>query len=215
MNLCPVCKSAALVIQNNNYYCPICKIFIGKANSQATATVNNPVQPSINPSAPQQIIQDKPIKDNLGLFTGLIKKGTIFIIFILIIYSLLQNFFYIDLQNKCFIRISPSWLELSNASIKEALNILRITSPTKYQNVCQRVNLINPNLSCGGFGGGCFSEQKSKTIDISTFHGEVVFATVAIIHETCHVQQRDESRPYDEKECYTVGYQVLKDVISY
>lgn len=210
--LCPICKTTPLTIQDNNYYCPGCKIFIGKVDSDAkTVNANFPA----NQSNPQQIIPDKPVKDNLGLINNIIKKSIFFLIIIFLIYKLLENFFYVDIQNKCFIRISPSWLEFSNASMKEALGVLHTASPVSYQNVCNRVSVINPNLSCGGFGGGCFSQTNSRTIDVSTFNNEVVFAVVAIVHETCHVQQRDENKTFDEKECYATGYKVLKDIIIY
>lgn len=205
---CSLCGKTGLVVKNNHYYCPNCKIFIGQVFPQLK---NNA---SINSLNILNVIEEKIIHDRTSIITTKIKSLSFILLLILLLFSFLNNLFYFDLSNQCFIRISPSFWEWSNSSIKKTLEVLKIASPKNYKNVCQRVSVINPNYSCGSFGGGCFSKLDSKTINISTFHNEVVSAAVAITYETCHVKQREENRSDDETECYKAGYKILDDLIG-
>ena len=94
---------------------------------------------------------------------------------------------WIDLANRCVIRIRPSLVGYDNTMVKRALDTLRHGSPADYRNVCIHVATINPNPACGGFGGGCFwhhEGQKGRaTIDISTEHG-LIWTVAIIVHET-------------------------------
>ncbi len=129
-------------------------------------------------------------------------KFIIIIIFILwIFYSL---FIYVDLSNRCFITIRPSFTELSNTTMKKGIKYLKNNFPNEYTNLCKNVVSIDPNISCGGFGGGCYSLYSINpgVIDISTPHGDYIHAAKVMIHETCHAMQFKEGRPFDETECY-------------
>ncbi len=90
---------------------------------------------------------------------------SVFIIFLLFLYA--KFFIYIDTQNKCYINIKPSILELSNLNVKRAINVLKYASPDDYKNLCKNVKTIDPNIACGGFGGGCYYQTDTKTISIS------------------------------------------------
>ena len=113
-------------------------------------------------------------------------------------------FLYIDIPNNCFITIRPALLELSNTSIKKGIRYLKSNYFSEYIKFCNNVSSVDPNISCGGFGGGCYSEYKRNPglIDISTPYGSWQSAAKVIIHETCHAIQFNERRPFDESECY-------------
>lgn len=86
--------------------------------------------------------------------------------------------------------------------MKDGLRYLKKEFPEEYTKVCENVENINPNVGCGGFGGGCFYHNEPKTITISTPYGNHINAAKVIIHETCHVIQLKEGRPGNEDECY-------------
>lgn len=73
-----------------------------------------------------------------------------------------------------------------------------------YLNFCNNISSIDPNISCGGFGGGCYSQYRlnSGVIDVSTTYGDWKGAAKVIIHETCHSMQFKEGRSFNEGECY-------------
>jgi hypothetical protein len=128
--------------------------------------------------------------------------------FILIIFIFLflnyHFFFYLDISNRCFIKIRPALTEFSNTTIKKGIVYLKKNFPSEYKDMCENVSTINPNISCGGFGGGCYSEFRFNpgVIDISTAFGQYKRAAKVIIHETCHAIQLKEGRSFDESECY-------------
>ena len=100
--------------------------------------------------------------------------------------------------------------------------MLKYADPENYKELCTRVDVINPNISCGGFGGGCYhvnnfgSSETSRQIDISTPHDGFLGLTAAIIaHETCHARQAQEGRPISEDECYKLDDQTLQKVVEY
>jgi len=147
----------------------------------------------------------------------MLKKIVKISILILIIgFFIYRYFFYIDFSNSCYIKIKPSFTELSNSNIKEAIKILKLTSPDEYDKLCSNVKIINPNLSCGGFGGGCFYKSSGREIDISTAHSGFLAQTAAIIiHETCHAIQYQEGRNLSEQECYEADDVILKRIVEY
>lgn len=145
-----------------------------------------------------------------------IKKLTkIVILLIFFVFVIFKYFFYIDIMRGCYLRITPSILEFSNLTIKRAVKILKYASPEDYKNLCNNVRKINPNPSCGGFGGGCFHEVRPDTIDISTSKRELIWTVGLIGHETCHVVQNKENRPFSEGECNKVGDKILKNIVEF
>jgi hypothetical protein len=124
------------------------------------------------------------------------------LLILFIIFVIYHFFFYVDVRNGCYVVIKPALLEMSNTTMKKGLVYLKKNFPSQYGEFCENVNTINPNISCGGFGGGCFYHNSPKTIDISTTYGNYINAAKVIIHETCHVIQLKEGRPANESECY-------------
>ncbi len=127
-------------------------------------------------------------------------------IYLIIFASIIYHFFYYwDFKNSCYITIRPSLTEFSNTTIKKGIKYLKANFPKQYKDFCKNVASIDPNISCGGFGGGCFSGftyNRPAMIDISTPYGEYKQAAKVIIHETCHAMQFKEKRPFSEEECY-------------
>lgn len=137
--------------------------------------------------------------------TTTIRKVLKYFFVTLVLISLWYHFFiYIDIRNSCYITIRPALIEFSNVTMKKGLQYLKDDFPNEYTKVCKNVSTINPNISCGGFGGGCYSEYKGNpgVIDISTTYGKYKNAAKVIVHETCHAMQFNEGRPFDESECY-------------
>jgi hypothetical protein len=129
-------------------------------------------------------------------------KGFIFLlVFAFLIYHL---FFYWDFKSSCYITIRPSFTEFSNISIKNGIKFLKSNFPKQYKEFCSNVTSIDPNISCGGYGGGCYMGHlyKPNMIDVSTSYGRYKNAAKVIIHETCHVLQFKDRRPFVEAECY-------------
>ncbi|MDO8620251.1 MAG: zinc-ribbon domain-containing protein [bacterium] len=123
---------------------------------------------------------------------------------LVVIFLFFHFFVYFDMENKCFVTVRPALTELSNTTIKKGIRYLRKEFPPQYALFCANVTSINPNISCGGFGGGCYSTYSINpgVIDISTPYGNHKNAAKVIIHETCHAVQFAEKRPFDENECY-------------
>lgn len=130
-----------------------------------------------------------------------------------------RYFFYVDFSADCYLRLQPSLLELSAGNIKQAIRILKHAAPAEYAKLCRHVDVINPNLSCGGFGGGCYYARdlgQDRQIDISTAHSNFLGLTAAIIvHETCHAIQHQQGRSLSEAECYELDNEVLKNLVVY
>ena len=133
----------------------------------------------------------------------------------------LRHFAYADVVNGCYIAIRPSLVGDSGLTVKRALSTLRYGSPEDYRAVCTHVRTINPNPSCGGFGGGCFWRHEGNrgraTIDVST-EGGLVWTVALIVHETCHAIQFREGRPpgHDlEAECYRADDRILRALVQF
>ena len=146
----------------------------------------------------------------------LIKIFVVFLLFSLFIY---KYFLYIDVPNKCFVKILPSWIELSNSNIKRSIKIIKYGSPSDYKDFCAHVNTINPGvaiLSCKGFVAGCFvgSKDQPKTIVVSTSKDSIAGTIEVIVHETCHSIQYAENRPFIEDECYATGGQSMERIVE-
>ena len=131
-----------------------------------------------------------------------------------------QYFYYVDRAHRCFIKIKPSYLEFSTSNIKEAIRILKYAVPEEYEKLCTYVDTIDPNISCGGFQGGCYSSynRNVKEIDIGTANDDFLGWTAGVIaHETCHAIQFQEIGfdGFDEGECYAIDNKVMKAVIDF
>jgi len=129
-----------------------------------------------------------------------------------------RYFFYVDLGSRCRISISPSILEFNNLTVKRSIDILKYGSPSDYRDLCKYVGKINPNISCGGFGGGCFRNSEfnkgGRTIDVSTANGSLLWTAAVIVHETCHARQLYEKRGFSETECYDAMDETLKRIVQ-
>lgn len=142
----------------------------------------------------------------------------IFITFLIFGSLFYRYFLYIDFKNDCYIKLKPSFLELSSTNIKQGIKILKLVSPDEYTYFCQHVKVINPNYACGGLGGGCYysNNLEKKEIDISTANGGYLGQTAAVIaHEACHAQQHQEGRDLNEQECYLVDDKVFRQIAEY
>ena len=147
---------------------------------------------------------------------SLIKIFVVFLLFSLFIY---KYFLYIDVPNKCFVKILPSWIELSNSNIKRSIKILKYGSPEDYRDFCSHVDTINPGIaiiSCKRFAAGCFTGDKEhpKTIVVATSKDLIAGTIVVIVHETCHSIQFAENRSFSEEECYAVGDRLMEKIIE-
>lgn len=131
-------------------------------------------------------------------------------------FSILNNFIYFDPLNGCFIKILPSWdFSFNQSKIKQGLVILKNALPNDYQNVCKKIDTIDPNVDCGNFEGGCYWPGNSKRISVSTVNTSLAWVAAVIVHETCHSRQNSENRPYDEAECYKENDRILKNLSIY
>jgi hypothetical protein len=147
----------------------------------------------------------------------MLKKFIKLLILLIIIGALVYKFFfYIDLENGCFIKFKVSLTEFSTGNIKESIKVLKYAEPEEYLKLCTHINKINPNLSCAGFGGGCFYNSKPGQIDMSTAHESFVGQTAAIVvHEVCHAIQHDEGRELSEDECYNHDNEIIKNLVEH
>jgi hypothetical protein len=133
----------------------------------------------------------------------------------------LRYLVWIDLGARCVIGIRPSLVGYDNSTVKRALETLRHGSPEDYRKVCTHVATINPNPSCGGFGGGCFwhsdGNRGRASIDVSTEHG-LIWTIAILVHETCHAIQFHQGRlpSFDlEQECYAEDDRIMRALVQF
>lgn len=133
----------------------------------------------------------------------------------------LRSFVWWDVGAGCRIGLRLSLVGYDNTTIKRALATLKHGSPEDYRKVCTHVATINPNPTCGGFGGGCFwyteGNRGRASIDVSTEHG-LIWTIAIIVHETCHAIQYHEGRPaqFDlEHECYGEDDRILRTLVQF
>lgn len=152
----------------------------------------------------------------MGFIFNFLSKHLFKIVFLIFLSSLAFNFFYIDLSSGCFIKLLPSWdLNFNTPQIKKGLKVLKNALPDDYNNICQRIEIIDPNLDCGGFEGGCYWSGNPKRISVSTADESLSWIAAIIVHETCHSRQDFEKRGLNESECYTEGDRVLRSLAAY
>lgn len=121
---------------------------------------------------------------------------------------------YNDRSFNCHIKIKTD-LEFNNGTIKEGLVALKRAMPEMYRVVCERVRIIETGVACGGFGGGCYYENDDNKIIISVAQGAVVEAGAIIVHETCHLIQKEQGRSLGENECYEIDDQVFRQLTQF
>jgi len=106
-------------------------------------------------------------------------------------------------------------MEFNNANVIQALKALKYASKDGYREVCNNVDEMFLNMSCGGFQGGCYYNRPNE-IHVSTAHDQFLGWTAAIIvHEACHSKQRNEGRPLSEDECYQRTHETLIDLVEH
>ena len=143
------------------------------------------------------------------------KKTIKKILILLIVLPLIAlNFIYADIDNNCYIVLVPFFMP-SNFNTKEALKIIKNTSPEDYSLICENVKFINKNPGCGGFEGGCFYGVKPNAIYLGNDQVNIATAAAIIIHETCHVMQYKEGRTMSEEECHTIDSEYSQKITKY
>jgi hypothetical protein len=121
-----------------------------------------------------------------------------------------------DFDRGCYIKILPSFFELSNANIKRAINIIKYALPDDYRDLCRNVEIIDPSASCGGFGGGCYNyHEGTKRIHIETAQRAPLNAAAVIVHEVCHTKQLAAGRQFSEIECYKEDDRAFKTLTQF
>jgi hypothetical protein len=138
-----------------------------------------------------------------------------------VLVTVVRYFVWIDVGGRCVIVLRPSLVGYDNTTVRRALATLQQGSPDDYRKICLHVGSINPNPSCGGFGGGCFWHHEGQrgraTIDVSTEHG-LIWTIAILVHETCHAIQYHEGRPaqFDlEHECYGEDDRIMRALVQF
>lgn len=129
-------------------------------------------------------------------------------------YLIYKNFFYIDPDYNCYIKVIPTFLP-SNFNTQQVIKLLKDSSKDEYKNLCKYVSVINKNPSCGGFDGGCFEPSKPRTIYIGNDQGNIALAAALLVHETCHAKQSYEYGALEEASCYAAGNNFIKQITIY
>ncbi len=138
----------------------------------------------------------------------------ILLIFVLLGIYVYSKFVYLDPDYNCSIKVIPNFMP-SNFDTKKIIKIVKSGSEEEYKKLCQYVNTINKNPSCGGFDGGCYELERPGTIYIGNDQGNIALAAALLVHETCHAIQAYENRTLGESECYTAGNNFLQEITIY
>lgn len=139
--VCPYCKITPLIVQNNNYYCPSCRIYIGSATGAKFRL--NPAQTPANNiavesgSAPKT--QNSSRRSGLG---GLIFKAILFLTIAGIYFFFASHDSYLDLLNGCNIKIEASSIQTNKALIQSALNTIKKNKIEGYKDICRFIDTI-------------------------------------------------------------------------
>ena len=156
-----------------------------------------------------------------GRNTRWARRAVLGVVVAVAVVTVVRYFVWWDVGAHCVIGMRPSLVGYDNTTIKRALATLQSGSPEDYRKVCAHVAMINPNPSCGGFGGGCFWHSEGNrgraSIDVSTEHG-LIWTVAIIVHETCHAIQYHEGRPprFDlEHECYGEDDRILRALVQF
>jgi len=198
--ICSKCNKTELTVVKDYYFCPSCKIYIGKIETY---------RPSIK-------ITQEPITKKLIAFSSVnvrhgIFKTLILLIAIIIVFFLTNNY-YFDIAEGCSIIIFPS-----TTNIKSALKIIKRISPDNHRNICERVSVINTDVAFTDyFTPGVFDSKKPRTINILTSTPrKITWLAEILAHEACHSMQWYEQRAISEDECHQVGLKVMQEATVY
>ncbi|RJR27353.1 hypothetical protein C4561_02250 [candidate division WWE3 bacterium] len=134
-----------------------------------------------------------------------------FLIIFVILFLIYYWFLYIDIKEKCVFVLVPTF-QPSNLSTKETINFLKESSAEEYKNLCIHVSAINKNPACGGFDGGCYEPNKTRTIYVGNDQNNIALAAAILVHETCHAIQGQKGLPLAEGECYAAGSHYLNSI---
>ena len=220
---CPVCGQEKTVkIKEKKYYCNHCNINIGAAPDGTAPKKEKPQEADKkNPYKLFGLFSSSREKENQkryqkASFSMLVQKIALLLTVFFVLLSIVYYFFlYVDLEEKCFIRIYPSIFEFSTRNVIESIQILKQAAPSDYQNLCANIRVIDTNVACGGFEGGCYYETKPGVIHVSTNEITLTQTIAVIVHETCHSIQHSEGRPLEERECYYEDQRVLQELVRY
>ena len=132
----------------------------------------------------------------------------------------MRYFVWWDVGARCVIGLRPSLVGYDNTTVKRALATLQHGSPEDYRKVCAHVATINPNPSCGGFGGGCFwhAREPRPRQHRRQHRARADLDGGDLVHETCHAIQFHEGRPaqFDlEHECYGEDDRILRALVQF
>lgn len=207
--ICRNCELTQLIIVNGYYFCPTCKFYVGKVSTY--------VPPEATPIlTTQQIATEEPIVGKKAFVKHYASKITMIFVLISVVFYFTQDLFYFDVFKGCYIFLVPSMhLEFSGSGVKKALEIIKISSPDNYKNICERVNIIDTNIACGGMEGGCFDPRNKRTISVTAPSRNITWVAEVIAHEACHAKQAYEGKPGDEGECHIVGLKVMQELTIY
>lgn len=125
-----------------------------------------------------------------------------------------RMFVYYDPDNGCTIKVLPSF-QPSNWDFRQVLKLLKTTSRQDYEYLCTNVETINKDIACGGFDGGCYYTDRSKTLYIGNDQDNMAVTMAVIVHELCHARQYNEGRVLAEYECYAKGVEYLTNLYAY
>lgn len=143
------------------------------------------------------------------------KKKKILALFLevfIVLCIFLYFFTYIDVKNSCYILIIPTYLP-SNISTKKVIKLIKNASPDDYCTLCSYINVINKNISCGGFDGGCYEQINPRTIFLGNDQNSLALSAAIVIHELCHREQARQGRQFSELECYKKGSEFLENIV--
>ena len=99
-------------------------------------------------------------------------------------------------------------ISYNKIKIKDAVGMIRVTSPEDYKKLCQRVKIIDTGTFCPPEENiaGCYRPQEKHKIYAKSEYSTAYTSTI-IIHELCHALQDSEGRltaaSNPEPECYS------------
>lgn len=127
--ICPICKTTQLVIQNNNYYCPSCQIYIGSNNQEFTNKLTHQALQPVAQTKASATNDTKPPEAIINLEENpiiVLKRSRLIylviaiIIFALIRVSVLYKANYLNLFTKVGVNLSHLTKSTSSQPINDS-----------------------------------------------------------------------------------------------